>query len=150
MIRSLAELGEIQFQRVRVRPGKPIAVATLPDAVAFAIPGKPLGAHTISSLVMRPFFTGRTALPTVESVFARDLKMGPEGFEYVVPVTLTDGEAMPLGHVDSALQVYEDEFDPSVLSSSTRATRADGFVVTETALAAGDQVDVVPYETVER
>jgi molybdopterin molybdotransferase len=45
--------------------------------------------------------------------------------------------------------VYADTFDPSVLSSSTRATRADGFVLTESALDAGDTVRVVPYPAVE-
>ncbi|WP_255197543.1 molybdopterin molybdotransferase MoeA [Halorarius litoreus] len=150
VIRSLADLGTVEFHRVRVRPGKPIALATLPDAVAFAIPGKPLGAHTISTLVMRPFFTGETALPAVEATVSTDLAMGPDGFEYAVPVTLTDGVARPFGHTDSPIDVYEDTFDPSVLSSSTRATRADGFVLTETDLAEGDPVDVIPYASVER
>ena len=149
VIRALAELGEVRFHRVRVRPGKPIALATLPDAVAFAIPGKPVGAHTVASLVVRPFFTGETALPSVEATLARDLDVGPEGFEYAVPVTLADGEAMPLGHVDSDLRVYDAAFDPSVLSSSTRATRADGFFLAEVAVDAGDPVDVVPYAAVE-
>jgi len=149
VIRSLADLGEVHFHRVRVRPGKPIALATLPDAVAFAIPGKPVGAHTIAALVARPFFTGESSLPTIEATFARDLAMGAEGFEYAVPVTLEEGVAMPLGHVDSPLSVYERTYDPSVLSSSTRATRADGFVLTETALSADEPVDVVPYAVVE-
>lgn len=149
VIRALDSLGEVTFHRVRLRPGKPIALAELPDAVAFAIPGKPLGAHTISTLVMRPFFTGSATLATVEAGFTHDLEMGPDGFEYAVPVTIEGDTAMPLGHVDSPLQVYEEEFDPSVLSSSTRATRADGFVLTERGLEAGEQVDVIPYPTIE-
>ena len=162
VVRALSELGEVLFHRVRVRPGKPIAVARLPDhdAVAFAIPGKPVGAHTIATLVARPFFTGDTTLPTVEATLARDVGLGPSGFEYVVPVTLAAGdaedagdeeetEAMPLGHADSPLSVYTDTFDPSVLSSSTRATRADGVVVTTEPLSAGDAVQVVPYSVLE-
>jgi molybdopterin molybdotransferase len=151
VVRVLDELGDLDFHRVAVRPGKPIALADLPafDATAFAIPGKPVGAHTIAALVSRPFFTGRTDLPTVSAEFTVDLGLGPSGFEYVIPVTLGDGRATPLGHVDSPLAVYEDTFDPSVLSSSTRATRADGFVLTESALDAGEQVRVVPYEAVE-
>lgn len=149
VIHALDELGEVLFHRVSIRPGKPIALARLPDAIVVAIPGKPLGAHTVTSLVVRPLFTGETHLPTVSATFARDLAMGPEGFEYIVPVTLDTGDAMPLGHVDSQIQVYENVFDPSVLSSSTRATRADGFVITERALDSGQQVDVVPYQVVE-
>nr|WP_245902757.1 hypothetical protein [Salinigranum rubrum] len=86
------------------------------------------------------------------ATLTRGFDIGAEGFDYVVPVTLSgDGrEALPLGHVDSPLTVYDETFDPSVLSSSTRATRADGFVVTDTGLRAGTAVDVVPYDVVER
>jgi molybdopterin molybdotransferase len=156
VIRALGELGEIEFHRVAVRPGKPIAAVRLPeyDATAFAIPGKPVGAHTITALVARPFFTGRTDLPTTPATFTHDVALGPEGFEYAIPVTLADGDretpdATPLGIEGSALSVYADTFDPSVLSSSTRATCADGFVLTESALDAGDTVRVVPYPAVE-
>ncbi|WP_435346733.1 molybdopterin molybdotransferase MoeA [Haloarchaeobius sp. HRN-SO-5] len=155
VVRALADLGEVLFHRVRIRPGKPIAVARLPeqDAVAFAIPGKPVGAHTVTSLVARPFFVGPSATrageAAVDATLSTDVGLGPEGFEYAVPVTLSDGRATPLGHVDSPLAVYEDTYDPSVLSSSTRATRADGVVVTTGALSAGETVAVVPYEALE-
>jgi molybdopterin molybdotransferase len=156
VIRTLADLGEVLFHRVRIRPGKPIAVARLDeyDAVAFAIPGKPVGAHTVTTLVARPFFAGDRPRSTVRATLARGFEIGVEGFDYAVPVTLSTAggvtEAMPLGHVDSPLSVYDETFDPSVLSSSTRATRADGFVVTESGIAAGAEVDVVPYDVVER
>jgi molybdopterin molybdotransferase len=151
VIRVLDELGTVDFHRVAVRPGKPIAMADLPefDATAFAIPGKPVGAHTITALVARPFFSGRTDLPTVSATFTADVGLGPEGFEYAIPVVLDGGEATPLGHASSDLSVYEDTFDPSVLSSTTRTTRADGFVLTESALEAGESVRVVRYESVE-
>lgn len=152
VVRALAELGDILFHRVRLRPGKPIAVAELPDhdAVAFAIPGKPVGAHAVTTLIARPFFTGDPSLPSVSARMARAVDIGVGGFDYAIPVTLDDGDAMPLGHADSALSVYKEMFDPSVLSSSTRATRADGFVLTDSGVARGDAVDVVPYPVVER
>jgi len=150
VVRALRELGDVLFHRVRLRPGKPIAVAELPDAVVFAIPGKPVGAHAVTSLVARPYFTGRVDLPTVDATMACDVGIAVPGFAYAVPVTLADGTATPLGHAESPLAVYDETFDPSVLSSSTRASRADGFVLTEDALAADEPVDVVPYPVVER
>ncbi len=151
VVRALAELGEVDFHGVRIRPGKPIAVATLSDAVAFAIPGKPVGAHTIATAVMRPFFTGTTSLSAMEARFERHVAIPRSGFEYWIPVTLDADagtiRAMPFGHQDSALAVYEDTFNPSVLSSSTRATRADGVVITETGLEAGETVDVHPWSS---
>jgi len=155
VIRALGALGDVDFHRAAVRPGKPIAAARLPDqdAYAFAIPGKPVGAHMITTLVARPFFTGDPSLPTIDATLARDVGIGPAGFDYAVPVTVEgDGdppEAMPLGHVDSRLQVYEETYDPSVLSSSTRATRADGFFITTEGRTAGETVRVVPYPVVE-
>jgi len=151
VVRALEELGEVLFHRVRIRPGKPLAVARLPDhgAVAVAIPGKPVGAHAVTTLVARSFFAGETALPTVSATLTTDVGIGVSGFEYVVPVLLDGDEATPLGHAESPLSVYDETFDPSVLSSSTRASRADGFLVTENDRTAGDSVAVVPYTVVE-
>ncbi|MFB6101762.1 MAG: molybdopterin molybdotransferase MoeA [Haloplanus sp.] len=151
VVRALEELGEVLFHRVRIRPGKPIAVARLSDhgAVAVAIPGKPVGAHAVTTLVARPFFAGETVLPTVSATLTTDVGIGVSGFEYVVPVLLEGDEATPLGHAESPLSVYDETFDPSVLSSSTRASRADGFFVTESGRTAGDSVAVVPYAVVE-
>jgi len=52
LIRALESPGEVVFHRARVRPGKPLALAVLPeyDAVVFAVPGKPIGARTVSRL----------------------------------------------------------------------------------------------------
>lgn len=151
VIRALNDIGTVLFHSVRIRPGKPMAVAELDeyDAVAFAIPGKPVGAHTITSLVARSFFTGRTDLPSAPATLSVDVGIGREGFDYVVPVTLSGDDANPLGHVDSPLKIYESTFDPSVLSQSTRATRADGFFITQEPVPAGATVDVVPYPVVQ-
>lgn len=158
-IRALRDLGDLLFHRVRIRPGKPLGVGRLPDydAVAVAVPGKPLGAHTVATLVARPLFTGQRAGMTATDVTVSaavdcDVGLGPGGFEYAIPVTLSEPKrrtATPLGHVNSALSVYGDVFDPSVLSSLTRATRADGIVVTTETLSAGETVQVVPYDVLE-
>ncbi|AUX10112.1 molybdopterin molybdotransferase [Halalkaliarchaeum desulfuricum] len=151
VIRALDSLGEVIFHRVRIRPGKPLAAARLPDhdAVAFAIPGKPVGAHTVASLVVRPFFTETDDIATIPATAAADVTVSVPGFEYAIPVRLRDGDAIPLGHATSELDVYGDTFDPSVLSSSTRATRADGFVLTEDGFEQGSTVDVTPHTVLE-
>lgn len=151
VIRALDELGTVIFHRVAIRPGKPIALATLPDfdAVALAIPGKPVGAHLVSLLVARPFFTGTTELPTVTADLSRKIEVGVRGFEYAIPVIIDDGTAMPLGHIDSPLSIYQETFDPSVLSSSTRASRADGFFLTRSGVEAGTSIDIIPYHVLE-
>ncbi|MFP8952946.1 molybdopterin molybdotransferase MoeA [Natrialbaceae archaeon A-arb3/5] len=148
---ALDELGEIDFHRVLLRPGKPIAIARLSeyDALAVAVPGKPIGAYVSTSLVARPLFTGEGSLPSLECTLSHDVGLGPKGFLYAIPVTVDGDTAAPLGHVDSPLSVYEDTFDPSVLSSSTRAATADGFVLTESGLEADEQVDVVPTTALE-
>jgi len=149
VVRALDDLGTIDFHRVRVRPGKPLALADLDDALVFAIPGKPIGAYTVATLVVRPFFVGETDLPAVEATCTVDVGVGTSEFEYAIPVELADGEAVPLGHRTSDLHVYDEVFDPSVLSSSTRASRADGAVLTDEGVTAGETVTVVPYHVLE-
>ena len=151
VLNALSSLGSIDFHRVTIRPGKPIAFATLAehDSVGIAIPGKPVGAHIVTILVARPFFCGPAALPTISATMERRIDLGTSGFEYVIPVTLEADTAMPLGHVDSSLSVYQETFNPSVLSSSTRASRADGFVITESPIDEGEAVEVTPYIALE-
>lgn len=151
VLQALDELGTVHFHGVALRPGKPIAVATLADrsATAIAIPGKPIGAHTVATLVARAFFCDADPLPSVRAALARSVGIEDPAFEYAVPVSLDGDEAFPLGHVDSPLSIYEGAFDASVLSSSTRASRADGFVLTRAPLDAGEAVDVVPYAAIE-
>jgi molybdopterin molybdotransferase len=149
VVQALSSLGDVRFHRVRLRPGKPIAVAELEDAIAIAIPGKPVGAHVVASLVARPFFTGQVELPTITATATHDVGLPTTNFTYAIPMSVSDGEAVPLGHVASALSVYEETFDPSVLSSSTRATRADGIVITDSALSAGESVEIVPFPSLE-
>jgi molybdopterin molybdotransferase len=151
VVPALRDRGTVHFHRVRLRPGKPIVAATIGDgdAVAFGIPGKPVGAHTVATLVVRPFFTGETGLPTTSVTVPVALSLGPEGFEYAIPVTVADGRATPLGHPTSNVSIYDDVFDPSVLSSATRATRADGVVVTREPIQAGQSVEMIPYPVLE-
>ena len=149
VVSAVSELGTLDFHRVRVRPGKPLALGQVDGSTVFAIPGKPFGAYTITTLVVRAFFIGTELLPTVEATCEVDVGVGASGFEYAIPVTLDSGTAMPLGHVESALQVYEDRFDPSVLSSATRTSRADGAILTGEGVSAGETVNVVPYDVLE-
>lgn len=155
VIQSLDALGDIDFHRVRVRPGKPIAAAHLPEynSVAFAIPGKPVGAHTIAILVMQFFFVGDTRLTTVDAILTSHIGVAKSGFEYAVPVILNENGdrriAQPLGCAGSPLKVYQETFYPSILSSSTRATRVDGFFLTETDVEANKTIRVIPYPVIE-
>jgi len=148
---ALDALGEVAFAGVRARPGRFVTLAPLRDhgAVAVALPGKPIAAHAAATTVVRALLTGRTDEPTVEREMACRLDLPGAEYEYVVPVTLSGGTATPLGHAESAFPVYGDRFDPRLLASTTRATRADGFLRTEAPLSAGERVGVVPYGVVE-
>ena len=82
---------------------------------------------------------------------SRDVKVSREGFEYIVPVMFEkDGRgAMPLGHIDSPLQIFDGVFNSSVLSSSTRAVQADGFFIMMSDVERGSVVKIVPYTAIQ-
>lgn len=118
VIRALIGPGMVLFHRVRLRRGKPIGLARLPDheAVAFAIPGRPVGAYTVALPVMRAFFTGERTTVTMKVTIDRTATLGPD--EYAIPVAMaTDNgsrHAMLRGHIDVSLRVCDKQFDPSV------------------------------------
>jgi molybdopterin molybdotransferase len=146
---------DVLFQGVALRPGRPVTVATVDGTPVFALPGKPIAAHTAATLVARAFFAGTARLPTVPAAVAADLAVPDQGVEFAVPVTLEAGEpgqeprAIPLGHAASSFALYGERFAPGRVASSTRVSLADGVVLTREGLTAGEQVAVVPYEAVE-
>ncbi|EMA47451.1 molybdopterin molybdotransferase MoeA [Halococcus saccharolyticus] len=137
------------FAGVRLRPGRPVTAAVVDGTPVVALPGKPIAAHIAAVLVARPLFTGKTDLSTVTATPEHHVGMPDADREYAVPVVVADGRATALGHVDSSLPLYEDQFKPGLVAASTRATLADGFVLTETAIEPDESVDVVPYPAVE-
>ncbi|MUW14906.1 molybdopterin molybdenumtransferase MoeA [Halorubrum sp. CBA1125] len=153
VVDALDALGEILFRGVSLRPGRPVTAARLDDGtVVVALPGKPVAALFAATLVCRPLFDGPAAsepLPTLTASLRRDLAVSDDPLEYAVPVTLTDEGAMPLGHVDSVLPVFERRYRPGRLAASTRATRADAVWITERGGEEGDSIAVVPMEVVQ-
>jgi len=174
-VRALTALGDVRVRGIRLRPGRPVAVAALKDhgAVAVAIPGKPVAALAAALAIARPLFTGVDDRHTVPARLARDVGGLDDDYEYWVPVTLEPGggpdpgtgtetgtgtgagpgdgvpEAMPLGHVDSSLPIYEGRFAANRVASATRATRAEGVVPLTDDASRGDRVGMIPFAALE-
>jgi molybdopterin molybdotransferase len=137
------------FESVRLRPGRPVMAAVVDGALVVGFPGKPLAAHTAAVLVARPFFAGEQRLPSIPTEMAHRVEVPDDDREYAVPVVFDDGAAVPLGHADSALRIYEERFAPGLVAANTRVTTADGIVLAEHSLDAGESASVVPYRVLE-
>lgn len=168
--------GDVLLSGCAISPGSSTTVGTFMQTTAIAVPGRPVAAHAAAMLFVRPLLTGATAYPTLRATADHDIALGPEG-ECLIPVVIDDetdqpsatgnkvatGQAVTNGtagtatsrpertarQVNAAPGAETATFRPSVLSSMTRATRADGFVLTDKPITAGEQIDVVPYTGVE-
>lgn len=171
VVRALGGLGDLLVRGTRTRPGSSTAVARLSEAAAIALPGRPVACHAAALLFARPLLTGRSDFPGVTARAALDVALNPDG-ECVVPVVIVGGDggsrrdedesrSAPIADEPTADEPTvrpidanaDDErytFRPSRLSSMTRATRADGFLLLEDGVEAGERVRVVPYAGVER
>lgn len=149
VLKALENQGEVRFHGVQFRPGKSLGIASLDSAAAFAIPGKPFAAYTITAFLLRPFFTGKSQLPTVQGVCPVDVGVPKPDFTYAIPATINDDEVIPLGHEASEMPIYGNVFKSSALSAVTRVARADGALLASKAISAGEQVTVVPYDSLE-
>lgn len=50
----LAELGQIGFWKINIRPGKPLAYGKIQDVPFFGLPGNPVSAMVTAEIVLRP------------------------------------------------------------------------------------------------
>ena len=142
VISTLREIGEVHFHAVRIRPGKPIALATVGDATVVAVPGKPIGALLSVETVARPFFDPLPR-PTRRCAFGADLGVPKPGFTYLIPVVLEGDRALPLGREGTGTaEIYGETFNPSVISSASSVAAMDGYVVTDSGLETGETVSV--------
>lgn len=153
-VASVLHRHDVSFAGVALRPGRPVAAATVAGTPVFALPGKPLAAHTAFVLVVAPFFAGDRPLATVPAtpsvrVGLPDRADAHEPTEYAIPVVLDGDRAVPLGHDSSSLGLYSERFRPGRVSASTRTTLADGLAVTDVPLDPAASVAVVPYPVVE-
>ena len=86
----MEEMGQINFWRVNLRPGKPLAYGTLSGIPFFGLPGNPVSAMVTFELFVRPALlkmSGRSeAVPTVEATLRETLKS--DGRRSYIRVTL--------------------------------------------------------------
>jgi len=138
--RLLAELGELAFHGVAMRPSSPAAVGRIGSTLVFLLPGNP-----VSCLCAYDFFAGR----------AIRLRGGrPAQWPYRrlrAPVARKIVSA--IGRVDYCrVRVNDDGVEPLALSGASvlsSTTRADGFVVVPAeseGFGAGSEVDVYLYD----
>ena len=135
---ALADRGlTVRFDRVAVKPGKPVTFASGPGGIAFGLPGNPVSAYLMFHLfVMRAarLMSGRPAATATEPrVLAGDLKRRKaERTEYVPCRVLPDGTVEAIRYHGSA--------------DLRSVSAADGFFIVpagESSASAGKSVEVL-------
>ncbi|UIP00451.1 molybdopterin molybdotransferase MoeA [Halobaculum sp. CBA1158] len=137
------------FAGVALRPGRPTTAAVVDGTPVCAFPGKPLAAHTAATLVLGPALVDSADAATVTATATSRVAFPSDSVEYAVPVALDDGDVTPVGQGDGPEALYGERFRPGRVASATRATLADGLLVTDDDVAAGDRVAVTPYGVIE-
>lgn len=96
----LDELGHVDFWRVNLRPGKPLAYGFLRDIPFFGLPGNPVSAMVTYDVFVRPVLlkmSGRPdALPTVQAAIAESLQS--DGRRTYLRVTLLRDNGQLVAH----------------------------------------------------
>lgn len=143
VIKVIEDEGELVLHKVRVRPGKPMAIGVIKNKPVFALPGKPAGAF-IAMLSLRKFFLGNIPFPTIKMRMKKTVKVPTPGFEYIIFIKNVDGYAYPVGYKDSPLSIIPENsnYQPSLISNTVKSLLADGFVTTQTDLEKDQVVEV--------
>jgi len=137
----MAKLGDVAFWRIAMRPGRPMAVGRIGDAVLFGLPGNPVAVMVTFLAFVRPALlrmmgaTG-TATPLLKARSAEPMRKKPGRTEYQRGIVALDA--------DGQLRVHTTGNQGSGVLSSM--VQANGLIVLHHAqadIAVGDEVDVL-------
>jgi molybdopterin molybdotransferase len=141
----LAELGDISFWSIAMKPGRPLTFGRLGDAIFFGLPGNPVAVMLTFQQFVRPaldcLLTGVWPRPlVVRARSAKALRKRPGRFEFLRGVLSND--------TDGTLRVVPAGAQGSGILTSM--SRANAFILLPEAnsgVAEGDWVEVQPFST---
>ena len=142
--RVIAELGEVLFWKLAMRPGRPLAVGRIGQAILFGLPGNPVAVMVSFYAFVRDALLAMggarpNPLPMLRAASTRRLSKKPGRTEYQRGIVSRAQD----GHWQVELAGNQGS---GVLSSMSQA---NGLVVLghdQGEVAAGDWVDVLPFE----
>jgi molybdopterin molybdotransferase len=140
----MAELGDVLFWKIAMRPGRPMAIGRIRDAVLFGLPGNPVAVMVTFYAFVRDALLAMSGarvepLPMLRARCTTELRKKPGRTEYQRGIVSRAS--------DGALQVAITGSQGSGILSSMSV--ANGMVVLHHAqgsVAAGDEVDVIAFE----
>lgn len=136
---ALSTLGKIDFWRIALKPGKPLAFGHIGTTPFFGLPGNPVSSFLTFCLFVIPFLAIRRggqyqAPPRLRYRVAFSQKANPKRQEYL---------RVTICHNTASVHAFPNQ-SSGVLSS---ITESDGLAIipVNTELKAGDVVDVIPF-----
>ncbi len=118
--------------------GKMAVVGIVNDTPVFALPGKPTGAFTAIEMVVRRYFT---EIPRAMRMFVinEDVVLPENGFEYILFVKIAHNTASAMSR---DMKSFDGEYNTAIISASPRSAVVDGYLVTDSHIGKGEQVNV--------
>jgi molybdopterin molybdotransferase len=141
----MAELGDVLFWRIAMRPGRPMAIGRIGSAILFGLPGNPVAVMVTFYAFVRDALRAMSGMapnvqPMLRAACTTALRKKPGRTEYQrgIVTRAADGQSWQVAITGSQ--------GSGILSSMSVA---NGMVVLHHAqgdVAAGDVVDVIPFD----
>jgi len=141
----MAELGDVLFWRIAMRPGRPMAIGRIGNAILFGLPGNPVAVMVTFYAFVRDALRTMSGMdeavpPTLRAACTTPLRKKPGRTEYQRGIVsrAPDGRSWQVAITGSQ--------GSGILSSMSVA---NGMVVLhheQGNVAAGDEVDVIPFD----
>jgi molybdopterin molybdotransferase len=141
----MAELGDVLFWRIAMRPGRPMAIGRIGDAILFGLPGNPVAVMVTFYAFVRDALRAMSGMapdvqPMLRAACITSLRKKPGRTEYQRGVVTRAGDGQSWQVAITGSQ------GSGILSSMSVA---NGMVVLHHGqgdVAAGDVVDVIPFD----
>jgi len=135
----LQKLGKLNFWKIAIKPGKPLAFGELCGKPFFGLPGNPVAAFMTFVLFVRPFLSamqgsGFTSVPIRKAI---------SGFEMIRPKKRQEYLRANFAKVDGKQVVIKLQNQSSGVLSSVSRAELLAILPMDTAIARGDEIDVI-------
>jgi molybdopterin molybdotransferase len=97
--RCLAQLGELSFHGLAVKPGKPTFAGRIQDTIVVGLPGHPAAAYLVFHALVRPLIAALKGEQPVERTLRAEITQAApsnDGREELLPVRVSEGRAEPV------------------------------------------------------
>lgn len=130
-VKVIADLGEVYFHGIALKPGKPTICGKVKDKAIFGLPGHPAAAYYVTLMTVKPLIESLYEAEINDSVLTCPVSQNissNHGREEIVSVKIIDGKAVPAFSKSGVVSALSDSDGYIIIDRNSEGLKKDDTV----------------------